>query len=79
LDKISYTLDEANRKESLGLWDDKVEVRKMLFSHVNVLRRMPPSWDLHIGEHPLRLIIQKLPIYAEAWVIIRSSIPKNHR
>ena len=29
-DKISYTLDEVNRKESLGLWDDKVEERVRL-------------------------------------------------
>jgi hypothetical protein len=30
-DKISHTLDEANREESLGLWKDNVEVRIILF------------------------------------------------
>jgi hypothetical protein len=37
-DKISYTYDEANRKETLGLWDDKVEVRRRPLNEVQPIR-----------------------------------------
>jgi hypothetical protein len=34
LDKISSALDEANQKESWGLWKDKVKVRiRLLHTH----------------------------------------------
>jgi hypothetical protein len=48
LDKVTYTLDEANRKESLGLWGDKVEMRKRLcvdtHEQLSTLRRYLDVW-----------------------------------